>query len=67
MPWGFGAACVCFVCACVCSRSIGMASPNRVIVTGGASANPAVISVLANVFGVPVFRSETVQSAALGA
>jgi sugar (pentulose or hexulose) kinase len=44
-----------------------MAAPKRVIVTGGASANTAVVSVLSDVFGVPVFRSETVQSAALGA
>lgn len=40
---------------------------NRILVTGGASINKAIIQVLADVFKLPVFSIETSNSAALGA
>ena len=40
---------------------------SKVFVTGGASANDAIVQVLSNVFGLPVFGAEQTGSAALGA
>lgn len=45
---------------------IGLA-PATILATGGASVDPAVIRVMADVFGVPVFVGESANSAALGA
>lgn len=39
----------------------------RVIATGGASANMAILQVLADVFGAPVYTAESANSAAVGA
>ena len=41
--------------------------PLRIMATGGASANAAIIKVMADVFGVPVFTGDQPNSAALGA
>jgi xylulokinase len=41
--------------------------PTRILATGGASANPAILRVMADVFGVPVFTGKHPGSAALGA
>ncbi|KAJ1564836.1 hypothetical protein HK096_006000, partial [Nowakowskiella sp. JEL0078] len=38
------------------AQQLGLA-PKRVLATGGASANPVIVQVLADVFGVPVYRS----------
>jgi xylulokinase len=42
-------------------------SPRRLIVTGGASVNPEILQVFADVFSCPVERLETTSGAALGA
>ena len=47
--------------------ALGLHSPKRVLVTGGASANEAVTQVLADVLGAPVYAAGTADSAALGA
>jgi xylulokinase len=41
--------------------------PNSILVTGGASANEAIVRILADVFGVDVLVGEQANSAALGA
>jgi xylulokinase len=41
--------------------------PKRLIATGGASANVALVQVIADVFGAPVFASTQTDSASLGA
>lgn len=41
--------------------------PSRIQATGGASNNREILQIMANVFGVPVMRQETSNSAALGA
>lgn len=41
--------------------------PSRIYATGGASANPQILQVMADIHGCPVFRFETTSSAALGA
>lgn len=41
--------------------------PRQILATGGASANRAILRVMADVFGVPVFVGEQPNSAALGA
>ncbi len=43
------------------------ARPQRVFATGGASANPEILQVMADVMGCPVHRFEVSNSAALGA
>ena len=48
-------------------ESIGITGAKRLIATGGASANKAVLQVLADVFGAPVFVSAQTDSASLGA
>ncbi len=50
-------------------EGIGMetASVRRIIATGGASNNPAILQVLADVFGVPVLTLAQSDSASLGA
>jgi len=35
--------------------SIGIRDPRRIIATGGASANTAVLQVISDVFGIPVY------------
>ncbi|GAQ82467.1 xylulose kinase [Klebsormidium nitens] len=50
------------------SERIGMPSPpTRVIVTGGASANQAIVATTADVFGCDVFAAAGTDSASLGA
>ena len=41
--------------------------PNQIIATGGASANTAILQIMADVFQCPVVRIEISKSAALGA
>lgn len=41
--------------------------PASILATGGASVDPAILRVMSDVFGVPVFRGEVPNSAALGA
>ena len=41
--------------------------PRQIYATGGASANAAILQVMADVFSCPVFRIEVAKSAALGA
>jgi xylulokinase len=41
--------------------------PERIYATGGASRNPEILQVMADVHGCPVFRFEVTNSAALGA
>ena len=41
--------------------------PTRILATGGASANPAIIKIMSDVFGVPVYTGAIPNSAALGA
>ncbi len=41
--------------------------PASILATGGASVDPAVLRVMADVFGVPVFRGDVPNSAAVGA
>ena len=48
-------------------ESVGIVAPKRLIATGGASANAAVLQVLADVFGAPVYVAEQSDSASLGA
>lgn len=45
----------------------GGSKPGRLLITGGASANPAIAQVYADVFQCPVFRSDTPEGAAFGA
>lgn len=49
------------------AEKIGVTSPRRIIATGGGSSNSAMLQILADVFGVPVFVSNTTDSAATGA
>ncbi|CAE7644776.1 Xylb, partial [Symbiodinium pilosum] len=51
------------------AQGIGMdpSEVKRIIATGGASANKAILQVLADVFGVPVFTLDQPDSASLGA
>ncbi len=48
------------------SGHVGLA-PTRILATGGASADHAMLRVMADVFGVPVFTGQQPGSAALGA
>lgn len=48
-------------------ESIGMVNPTRLIATGGASSNAAVLQVLSDVFGAPVYVASQTDSASLGA
>ena len=48
-------------------HSLGMTEPKRLIATGGASSNAAVLQVLADVFGAPVYTASQTDSASLGA
>ncbi len=43
------------------------AAPDRIHATGGASRNAAILRIMADVHGCPVYRFETTNSAALGA
>ena len=47
-------------------RYIGL-EPRSILATGGASANKAVVRIMADVFGVPVYVGEQPNSASLGA
>jgi xylulokinase len=47
--------------------ALGMNAPKRLIATGGGSANKAILQVLADVFGAPVFVAAQTDSASLGA
>jgi len=49
------------------AEKIGLATPKRIIATGGASSNPAILQVASDVFGVPVYTSDSPDSAAVGA
>ena len=48
-------------------ESIGIVNPKRLIATGGASSNLAVLQILADVFGAPVYTAAQSDSASLGA
>lgn len=48
-------------------ESVGLTNPRKVIATGGASGNPAITQVLADVFGAPVYVAAQTDSASLGA
>lgn len=48
-------------------QSLGMVDPKRLIATGGASSNTAVLQVLSDVFGAPVYVASQTDSASLGA
>lgn len=48
-------------------QHIGMQEPKRVIATGGASSNAAIVQVASNVFGAPVLAADSPDAAALGA
>ena len=48
-------------------ESVGIAGAKRLIATGGASGNAAILQVLADVFGAPVYVSSQTDSASLGA
>ena len=47
--------------------ALGLNAPKRIIATGGGSANSAILQVLADVFGVPVYVAAQTDSASLGA
>jgi xylulokinase len=49
------------------AAEISGGTTDRIIATGGASVNHAILQVMANVFGVPVYRLDVDNSAALGA
>lgn len=49
------------------SKSIGLKITERIIATGGASKNAALLQLLSDVFGVPVSNFDVPNSAALGA
>jgi len=49
------------------SSNIGISKIERVFITGGASYNPFIVQVVADVFGVNVYVAETANSASLGA
>lgn len=49
------------------AASIGITNPLRIIATGGASANTAVLQVISDVFGLPVYTADSTDSASLGA
>ncbi len=52
----------------MCTHSEWMPDkPERIYVTGGASANNAILQCMADVFAVPVFRQNTTNAAGLGA
>ena len=55
-----------FLCLRLHGASIGL-KPAGILATGGASVNPAVLRVIADVFGVPVYVGEQPNSATLGA
>ena len=46
--------------------SIGLSNISRLFVTGGASNNKNILQIVADVFGIPVFRSSGTESAAMG-
>jgi xylulokinase len=48
-------------------ESVGLTAPKRIIATGGASGNAAIVQVLADVFGAPVHVATQTDSASLGA
>ncbi len=47
-------------------KNIGIEA-SKILATGGASANPAILQVIANVFGVDVYTADQPNSASLGA
>jgi xylulokinase len=49
------------------AANIGMKHFVRILVTGGGSSNENICKVISDVFGVPVFKAETTNSASLGA
>ena len=48
-------------------ESVGIVNPKKLIATGGASGNSAILQVLADVFGAPVYIAAQTDSASLGA
>lgn len=48
-------------------ESVGLTNPKRLIATGGASSNPAIVQVISDIFGCPVFVAQQTDSASLGA
>ena len=49
------------------AAGVGLGRVDRIIATGGASSNGAILQTLADVFGAPVFRAAQADSASLGA
>lgn len=49
------------------AATVGLEPVRRIIATGGASANAAILQTLADVFGAPVFTTSQPDSASLGA
>ncbi len=49
------------------AKQLGLDLPNAIVATGGASRNRAILQVMADVFGVPVYVAEDPNSAVLGA
>ena len=55
-----------FLCMRLHGGRVGL-TPASILATGGASANPAILRVLSDVLGVPVYTGDQANSAALGA
>jgi xylulokinase len=49
------------------AAAMGISRPTRIVATGGGSKNAEMMQVLADVFGVEVYRSDVSNSAAVGA
>ena len=71
LVWPCGRCCTCPATALALPLhrpcSIGITAPKRIIATGGASSNPTITQVIADVFGAPVYTSTQTDSASLGA
>lgn len=49
------------------AKGVGLDKPKRVIATGGASVNKAILQTMSNIFGAPVYTADTANTASLGA
>lgn len=49
------------------AMGVGLDKPKRVIATGGASVNKAILQTMSNIFGAPVYTADTANTASLGA
>lgn len=48
------------------AKGVGLDKPKRVIATGGASVNKAILQTMSNIFDAPVYTADTANTAALG-